>query len=117
VSRIAHLFTEVHMGFAHKGLGAILATATKGEPLGIGETAIFINRPLTGLKMLTADGTLLYIRRPKGINLGAVKYLPHCVEGKTLNYTKALEAELTRRLKPNEPRPQKPVVQASKRKK
>jgi len=93
MSTIAHVFFGTHLGQNHVGLGALLAKKTKSPLPADGETAIFINKAFTGVKMLTATGALLYVRREKeGINPETIKYLPSCVEGPALNYKKALES-------------------------
>lgn len=91
MSRIAHLFFDTHMAFQHHGLGKLLEKESGERLPRSGETAIFINKKWTALKMLTHDGTLLYLKREKGINPETIKYLPSCVQGKELDYKWALD--------------------------
>lgn len=95
MSRIAHIFFDVHMSYAHTTLTKMIGEKTKLET---GETAIFIAKNWKAVKLLTADNTILYHRNNKlGINPETIKHLPNCVEGGKLNYQKALETVLTKR--------------------
>lgn len=89
---IIQVFFDVHMSYAHDGLAAILEKQTGSRALPDGQSAVFINKAWTALKMLTPSGVMLYLRRPphKPINPEAIKYLPHCVSGRELDYKKAL---------------------------
>lgn len=92
--KLAHLFFEVNMSNSHNGLSAILKKQTKVKAPAAGECAIFINRAWTAVKLLTADGTILHQKPKHGVNPKTLPYLPQCVEGKELNYQRALEIVL-----------------------
>lgn len=94
-----HVFFDIHMRLGHDGLRALLLQEKKGE-LKDGETALFINHSWTALKMLTASDVILHLKRPdhKPINPEAIHYLPNCVQGGTLDYTKALSETIRRKL-------------------
>lgn len=91
MSRVLHLFLDVHMGAAHDTLKKILK---KEAPNGLSgsETALFVSRDWCACKLLTADNVILYLRRPKSapINPKAIRLLPNCVDGGELRYEKAL---------------------------
>lgn len=74
----------------------ILKKRAKISQLDAGETAIFINKKWTALKLLTSEDVLLHLRRPanKPILPESIKYLPACIEGKELNYSVALKKTL-----------------------
>lgn len=95
MSSIAHLFFEVHMAYSHDTLRSMVLKKSK-QGLADGETAIFINRKWTAVKLLTKNNTILYHRDMKnGINPETIRHLPSCVEGGELNYAKALATVLT----------------------
>lgn len=97
--KIVYFFDQVHMAYQHNGLGLILKKATKNMVPPEGGVAIFVNKTWTGLKMLTSDGTLLYLRRPanKPINPETIKHLPYCVQGPELDYAKALDTVIRKK--------------------
>lgn len=99
--KLAHIFFDASMSNGHKGLTDILFKETKSRLLKEEETAIFINKKFTALKMLTSKHVLLHLKRPdnKPINPETVKYLPHCVNGEELNYSKALDAVIREKFK------------------
>lgn len=99
MTRVMHLFFEINMRSGHEHLNQLLA---KEAPAGLkpGETAVFINKAWTALKMLTSDkDVLLHLRRPghKPINPEAIRHLPSCVQGRDLNYPKALAKAISDR--------------------
>lgn len=97
MSRIAHLFFDINMSSQHDGLNAILDKAVGSDELPVGDVALFINKKWTKLKILTADNTLIYLRRDEGINPETIRHIPNCIEGKDLNYGKALETAVKQR--------------------
>jgi hypothetical protein len=90
--KIAHIYFEIPMYYSHSGLKKIL----KKKVLEDHECAIFINKAWTGLKMLTPENVILYLRRPPNapIEPDSIKYLPNCVNGTNLNYDAALRAAI-----------------------
>lgn len=117
---IGHIFFEIHMHLSHDGLGAVLKKQTGSYAPAKGETAIFINKAWTAVKLMTADGTLLYKRVNRGINPETIRLLPSCVEGTELNYAKALRTVIERRFKRVHPdrksKPQPPAPQKTAKK-
>lgn len=99
MSTLAFIFFDVSMSNGHAGLTALL----KNKKLEEGETAIFINKKWGALKLLTANDVVLHLKPKHGVSPGAVKFLPNCIEGKTLNYTKALESSMKERFKKARP--------------
>ncbi len=93
MSSIAHVFFETDMRNGHDGLTKRLGKII----LKPGETAIFINRKWTALKLLTPEYVVLHLRPKHGLNPAAIKYLPACIEGKELNYQRALESAIHKR--------------------
>lgn len=87
-----HLNTSMSLG--HPGL-----YKKAGKSVADGYV-VFINRNWTAMKMLTPGNVLLHYKSPdprrRPINPETIKYLPHCVEGGDLNYSKALEAVITK---------------------
>ena len=94
--KLAYLFMDVSMSNGHKGLGAMLR-----KKLSKGETAVFVNKKWSALKLLTSDGFVLHKKQPdnRPIVPETIKYLPYCVEGGKLNYTKALTTVMQRDFK------------------
>jgi hypothetical protein len=92
------------MSLAHNGLGELLRKKSKALVPKNGDVAIFINTRWTAVKMLTANGTILYVRRQTGINPRTIKYLPSCVYGQELNYKRALELAILEQFKQAAPR-------------
>ncbi len=79
------------MSYAHK----TLYTIAKGEASR--GYCVFINRAFSALKMTTPNGVILYYRAKPNqpINMDTIKYLPACVSGGDLNYSKALAVAVT----------------------
>jgi len=95
MARIAYLFFDVSMSNGHTGLGAMLK-----DDLGE-DYAIFINKRWTALKMLTPDNVILHLKRPDNqpINPDTVAHLPNCVNGRELDYAKALKTVIETKYK------------------
>ena len=92
--RLAYFFENIHMSNGHDGLSEHLRKNKKR--LKQGDCAIFINSRWTAVKLLTADQKfVIHYRHDDGvIARETIKHLPNCVEGKSLNYPKALEKAL-----------------------
>ena len=101
MSKVAHVFFEISMANGHTGLIEILKKRAKIVKLNEGETAIFINKKWSALKLLTSEDILLHLRRPanKPILPESIKYLPACVQGSELNYSVALKKTLEDKFK------------------
>lgn len=99
--KLAHIFFNIDMRNGHDGLATILKKKAGVDVLPHGETAIFINNSWSALKLMTSGDILLHLKRPyhKPINPETIKYLPNCVEGGELNYTRALETVLSKKFK------------------
>lgn len=94
-AKIIQLFTNVHMGLGHDGLGAI-AKQHKKDPakLGAGEVLMFLNRQHDKLKVLGPFGVLAYLRMPNNnrITLEAIQFIPTCLGGDgSIDYDTALK--------------------------
>lgn len=94
--KLAHIFFDVNMSKGHKGLGEILKSNKK--KISDDTSVIFINKRWTALKMLTSSNVILHLKTPKSgrIDPNTIKYLPHCVDGGEIDYSKALKAALDR---------------------
>jgi len=92
--KIASIYFDVTMSRGHKGLREI-----HRKNLTEDECAIFINKRWTALKMLTPQNVILHLKQPQNrpIVPDAIKFLPHCVSGGELDYSKALSASINNR--------------------
>ncbi len=83
----------ISMSNGHKGLTAL---RKNGNAEGY---ALFINKTWTAMKLMPPGAAaVLHYKSPanRPIEPKAIKHLPNCVSGKSLDYTKALELALTK---------------------
>lgn len=92
MNKLISVFFNTSMSNGHNGLYKIAKDdAEKGY-------CVFVNRNWTALKMITPNNVLLHYKAKKStdrINMETIKFLPYCVSGTELNYSKALEAAVT----------------------
>ena len=92
MTKVIEVFYDIHMHNGHDGLERILKD--DGTKLDKGQVAVFINTSWTALKMLTPDRVLLHFKQPgpRPIDPNTIPYLPTCINGNKLDYSKALDA-------------------------
>lgn len=90
--KVMHVFFEVSMSNGHNGLGRILKKSK--SDIEKDQYALFINKDWCACKLLTAEGVLLHLKRPRNqpIEPKTLPFLPYCISGTKLNYTQALAA-------------------------
>lgn len=105
-----HVFLDVHMGISHGRMQEALDEA-KIE-LKRGDTAIFLNRAWTGVKIMTARRAYIYIREERAFTVDMLVGSPKLVGGRPLvltkeqrqkledHWTKVVEKRLARRVVP-----------------
>lgn len=89
MSKLINVFFNVSMSNGHPGLYKM---AKSDAETGY---CVFVNKQWTALKMITPANVLLHYKTKSvshRINMETIKYLPGCVNGGELDYTKALEA-------------------------
>lgn len=96
MSGIINVFFDVSMSNGHNGLKKML----RGK--GHGGFSVFINRQWMAMKLITPDQqTVMHYKSPsrkQPINPDTIKHLPYCVGGGKLDYAKALDAAVRKRL-------------------
>jgi hypothetical protein len=93
--RLIHIYTEVHMACGHEALSKLCKKKMKS-----GDVAAFINTAWTAVKLLVSNEFLIHYKHPRGqIAPETIKELPNFIEGKKLNYNKALEKVINEHLK------------------
>jgi hypothetical protein len=88
-----HIHYGVSMSNGHAGLQKLRKSA---DPSGF---ALFINKKWTAMKLMPPGGAaVLHYKAPSNrpIEPKAIKHLPNCVSGKSLNYNQALELALVK---------------------
>lgn len=92
--KLAYFFENIHMSNGHDGLSEYMRKQRKR--LRQGDCAIFINSKWTAVKLLTFDERfVIHYRHDTGvIARETIRHIPNCLEGKSLNYPKALERAL-----------------------
>lgn len=91
--RLTNIFFGISMSNGHNGLLAHIK-----KKASVDGYSIFINKRWTALKMITPDNVILHLKTPdnRPIEPKSIKYLPACVNGAELDYSKALESALTK---------------------
>ena len=99
MDRIVQVFSNVHMGYGHPGLSAILKKNIGRMFPKDGELFVFINKKKSAAKVYAAKNIVFHLKPESGrIEMHSILELPHAigVDG-TLNYSKALELALKRK--------------------
>ena len=62
-NKIVHVFRGADLRCGHKGLSEIAKSKAEVKP---GEHCAFINNSMTSVKLLSANGVLIYLKLPRG---------------------------------------------------
>lgn len=101
--KLIHVFQEVSMRKGHPGLTE-LAMKQKLDPqrLKLGEYIVFINRPLTALKLFATGNTVAHFKMPDGagrLDMRTIAMIPRFFNGKQIDYHGAVKAIIEKTLK------------------
>lgn len=101
-NKVVHFFGDVSMTNGHDGLTAIAdAKRVDVDNLKPGEYVAFINVSFTAMKLLCANGILVYWRQPshRALFKEAVTTLPRFMYGEDVSFTNEVKAAIARQYK------------------
>lgn len=76
---VVKLFKQVNMSYQHDGLRNLARYKRVNlQTLLPNEIAVFLNGPMTAIKVYTPDGGLHYYRPGGKLNLEIISKIPHC---------------------------------------
>jgi hypothetical protein len=101
MNRIMQVFSDVHLGQGHKGLGDILKKEIGRTLPKEGELFVFINKAKSAAKVFAQNSVLFYVKPVSGkLEMASIIELPRAIGANgTLNYSKALELALRKKIK------------------
>lgn len=97
-NKVIHFFGNVMMTNGHKGLAELASGKVDVDTLKPGEFACFVNKPFTAMKLLTAEGVLIYWKQPhhRLLYKDVVTTLPQFLKDANIGFSTEVQAAITR---------------------
>lgn len=97
-NKVIHFFGNVMMTNGHKGLAELASNKVDVDNLKPGEFACFVNKPFTAMKLLTAEGVLIYWKQPhhRLLYKDVVTTLPHFLKDANIGFSDEVQAAISR---------------------